>query len=340
MICRPASVSLAVVVLTLLSLSMSTTADERTRTQRPGPQTESRRSNRDAVGQRSVEADTGRAAPSVARRRSLREPDPEALFERLDRNRDKMLSLDEFAAGIRNFSQPGRDSRARDDAKRSVPDDAKVVMYTVDGMDSKRSFYMMRFLTSQFPEAEFTMATEPTHMMVRACPKDHEGIASLLEQMNQKALEESPKAVLYTLEVASASFASEVLQTAVPEAKLTVESGNPRRFVAWARRSEHETITDILGEIDVEPPAEAALQVRVYTAGAMTGSSAISVLAHVVPEAMMSLDSDSNRLIVLARAKDHKSIVAILEAMGGQAAAPKARLSKNEQSQAVATLTK
>jgi len=257
------------------------------------------------------------------------------LFERLDRNRDKMLSLDEFAAGIRNLSQPGRDPRARGDTNRSVPDDAKVLMYTVEGMDSKRSMYVMRFLTSQFPEAEFMMATEPTHLVVRARPEDHEDIARLLEQMNQKALEESPQAVLYTLEVASATFASQVLQAAVPEAKLTLDSGSPQRFVAWARPSEHETITDILGEIDVEPPAEAALQVKVYTPGTMTGSNTISVLAHVVPEAMISLDSESNQLIVLARAKDHKSIVTLLDAMSGQAAAPSAQLSQNEQTQAV-----
>ena len=179
------------------------------------------------------------------------------------------------------------------------------------------------------------MATEATHLVVQACPKDHESIAKLLEQMNRKALEESPLAVLYTLEVASATFASEVLQTAVPEAKLTVESGNPRRFVAWARPSEHETIACILGEIDVEPPAEAALQVKVYTGGTMTGSNMISVLAQVVPEAMISLDSESNQLIVLARAKDHKSIVTLLEAMGGQAVCPSTQLSQKEQAQAV-----
>jgi len=192
---------------------------------------------------------------------------------------------------------------------------SKAVVYTMEGMDSRSSLYTLRFLGQAFPDAQFTQGAQADQVVAWAAAKDHAKIESLVEQLGQEAASE---VVLYTLKNIAAASAAEVLQTAVPEAELTVDTEDPQRLTAWARATDHDTIKTILEKIDLESDPDSGARVVIYTLEGLDSSYSTyttSFLTATFPKARFTMGTQPGQLIAWASAKDHEEIKALIDQM-------------------------
>ena len=192
---------------------------------------------------------------------------------------------------------------------------SKAVVYTMEGMDGRSSLYTLRFLGQAFPDAQFTQGAQADQVVAWAAAKDHEKIKSLVEQLGQEAASE---VVLYTLKNIAAASAVEVLQTAVPEAELTVDTEDPQRLTAWARATDHDTIKTILEKIDLESDPDSGARVLIYTLEGMDPRYATyttTFLTTTFPKARFTMGTQPGQLVAWATAKDHEEIKALIDQM-------------------------
>ena len=189
---------------------------------------------------------------------------------------------------------------------------AKVVVYPLVGMESRRSYYAYRFIREAVPQANLTLSTDSTQLIAWARPKDHERIAELLDQVLHESPELARKTVVYTLKWMTAEKAVEVLTSVVREAELNV-GDDPQKLIAFARPAEQALIAGTLEEIDVEPSPETASKAVVYTLKSVTAANAQGILQDAMPDARFNVGADPQRLIVWARPADHEMIETILQ---------------------------
>ncbi len=194
---------------------------------------------------------------------------------------------------------------------------AGVVIYTLEGMDSRNSAYTYRFLTTTFPKARFTMGTQPGQLVAWASAKDHEEIKALVDQLNKGLPPElAPNVAVYSMKNISAAAAMQVLSTAVPKAQLTVDEEDPQRLTAWASPKDHDTIDTILQQIDVEGDDASAAKVVIYTLDGMdatAASAALPFLTSTFPKARFALGAEAGQLVAWAAAKDHVDIKTLVD---------------------------
>ncbi|HUT95740.1 MAG TPA: hypothetical protein VMY37_40165, partial [Thermoguttaceae bacterium] len=198
-------------------------------------------------------------------------------------------------------------------------EDTEVVVYTLEGMSASAAYYVLNFLTTAVPQARFVQGVEPGQLVAWAKPKDHAEIAKLVEQLTKEAPpEKAAKVAVYTLQSITATNAMQVITTAVPQAKVTLDTNDPQKLTVWARPSEHETIAGILKEIDAEGP-ETVSTIKIYTIEGMTASAAMAVLQAQVPQARISLGGDPRQLVVWARPPEQERIRQIVDGIAAAA---------------------
>ena len=141
-----------------------------------------------------------------------------------------------------------------------------VAVYQLEGQATATSlYYTLAVFRTAFPKATFSTGADPGQFVAWASAKDHVGIKALVEQLNAGLPpEQKPQVTLYTLKFITGAAASQVLQTAVPNATFTTDPDDPQRLTASARAADHETIKTVLDEIDVEGEGGGRSTVQVY----------------------------------------------------------------------------
>lgn len=96
-----------------------------------------------------------------------------------------------------------------------------------------------------------------------------------------------------------------------PDATVTLDS-RTNRVLVHASRSGHAVVEELIKALDVPPEAgekkEEQNTLEVYSLKYADGQTVVMMAAEVVPDAMMTLDSDSKRLIAYASASEHKRL--------------------------------
>jgi hypothetical protein len=192
------------------------------------------------------------------------------------------------------------------------------VVYPLPGMTATSSLYVRSFLANAFPRASFTLGAAPEQVVAWATPAEHEQIKKLVDQLAGTGdPANAPKVALYTLQFADADSVRTLLQTAVPQAKLSVDASQPQRLSAWARPAEHDTIKTILAEVDVEAGAATGTTVAVYRLQGATLATympyATQLLATAYPKAKFSPGPEPGQLLAWANAKDHQGIRELID---------------------------
>ncbi len=209
-------------------------------------------------------------------------------------------------------------------SQKEPPETApRAEVYTLESGSRTQSVYTIRLLREAVPGATFTLGDDDNQLVVWARPKDHEMIKQLVDQLAQEApAEKRPKLVVYTLTEKTADHAMEVLQTAVPEAQFAADA-DPQKLNVWARSKDHQTIEEIVAQIDVAEPAETAHVVEVYTLKSTTAAEALEFLTTAFASAHFTAGSDPRQLIVWARPAEHEKIKAAVEQMSTEETAAK-----------------
>ncbi|HUT95809.1 MAG TPA: secretin N-terminal domain-containing protein [Thermoguttaceae bacterium] len=192
---------------------------------------------------------------------------------------------------------------------------ARPVVYALEDMTTQRAYYALTFLRQAVPDAELTLSSDGSRLIAFATPKDHELLGQLIRQLNEEPPELARQAVVYDLQVITATEAMTLLRQAVPMADLSA-GAEPSQLVAWARQSDQEKIVRILEKIDREGPAETAATVRIYSLEGLDSRSAIYAnlfLRQTVPDARFSPGAEPTQIVAWARPKDHELIAELVQ---------------------------
>ncbi len=207
----------------------------------------------------------------------------------------------------------------------------RMVVYTLKPTGSAGITGAMSILRTMFPGAEFAAGTEPDKMVAFAKPADHAAIKAAVEELaKEEPPETAPKMVVYTLEAtgtAGITGALSVLRTMFPEVQFAVGT-EPNQMVAFARPADHERIKAAVAELSKEEPPEKAKKVVVYTmesASATAASYSLSILRTMFPDAQFSAGAEPDKVVVLARPKDHDAIKKAVAEMSQKEPAATAR---------------
>jgi S-ribosylhomocysteine lyase LuxS involved in autoinducer biosynthesis len=175
----------------------------------------------------------------------------------------------------------------------------------------------LRLLATAFPNARFSTGTDSGQIVAWASEREHAEISDLIDRINAgPPPDKAPTVVVYTLEFLDAAQAQSVLQTAVPNATCTLDAAAPQRLTVWATPTDHQTIEEVLGRIDVAEAAESELAVVIYSLRDMSPTSVTYVwrfLANAVPNARLTPGAEPEQLVAWASPKDHKQLAMLID---------------------------
>jgi hypothetical protein len=131
----------------------------------------------------------------------------------------------------------------------------------------------------------------------------------------------------YGSAVGGAASVIPVLTPMFPHAKFSV-GPDPTRLVVWAKPADHEPIKIAVEELSKRDPPDKARKVVIYTiesASARASVGTLFLLRTMFPDAQFSIGADMSKVIVWAKADDHKEIRSAIDQMSQDDPPEKAR---------------
>ncbi|TVS15427.1 MAG: hypothetical protein EA424_16080, partial [Planctomycetaceae bacterium] len=204
------------------------------------------------------------------------------------------------------------------DVEGDLDSAATVEVYALQGrMTTTASAFALRLLGTAFSRARFSMGTDPGQIVAWATPRDHIEIAALIERLNAGPPDEiAPKAEIYTLEFMPAADAVTLLQRAVPGVVLTPDPRDPQRLTAWATPLEHQSIEQLVQQMDVETDPESAPTLQIYTlegVDAIATTAALRVMSSAFPRITFSAGAETGQVLAMASPRQHVEIQKLVD---------------------------
>lgn len=168
-------------------------------------------------------------------------------------------------------------------------------------------------LQSLVPNVKLTLDATANRLLAWGTPAEHERIRTALDKLGQGGKpEHMPQLEVYPLGKLNTSSVVSLLQTLVPDAKLTVDStfGN---LVALAIAGDQALIRATLDELQTKRRGPEAPELRYYPFTVEPSQSLLAALANLVPDAQVTVDKENHRLLVVASPADHQVVKATLE---------------------------
>ena len=175
----------------------------------------------------------------------------------------------------------------------------RLVIYPVGESNSAT---VMRGLRRLFPEARIDEDSTSNTIMAWATPDEHEEIRTAIEQIAQNATSRNiGEMVIYKVKREVATTAQQVLNLAVPRARL-MTSGNPPSLIAWAKPSEHQEIAAIIKQIEKEAMPLEGHVMEVYEMDGVDVNAVMQLIDPVLRDGtQFIISTDRKRLIVNAK---------------------------------------
>ena len=213
--------------------------------------------------------------------------------------------------------------------QKEPPETARqFVTYTYQSRGPGTRSTLISILGEHFPGARFAPGVEPDRLLVWARPTEHDAIKKAIDAITAKEpAETAHRLAIYTLEggATAVTNAVPVLRAMYPNGYFGPGS-EPGKLYAWARPAEHAQIKSTLAELDKPEPPESAPRIVVYTlhsapraskrsSGAAGAGGVISVLKTMFPDVQISVGTEPNKLVVLARPAEHQKIQAAIDVL-------------------------
>ena len=172
---------------------------------------------------------------------------------------------------------------------------------------------MMPVLRPMFPDALFSVGTDPNRLVVYARPADLEQIKKAIDEMGKKEpAETAPRVVVYTLAQSTATAALPLLQAMFPGVQFAPGT-ELNKVAALARPAQHALIKTAVDQMSAPEPSETARRVVVYRCRTADPASALKALTALVPAAQISVDTATRSLVASALPNDHAKIRAAID---------------------------
>ncbi len=202
----------------------------------------------------------------------------------------------------------------------------KLAVYSVTAEQQTRFQTILASVQAELPGVKVIPDSTPGQLSIWAKPSEHEVLAGILDELSQDLPPENKfQLVAYPLKATEPSSAMKVLAELYPNTRITLDSAT-NRLLIWTRAEEHEAIRRALEQIDVEGPAEEQRRFEVYAIGGVAGLSesgraakAAAFLANLqtlVPNAKLTIDSETGNLVAFATPSEHEIIRTAVEKLG------------------------
>ncbi len=188
----------------------------------------------------------------------------------------------------------------------------KLVVYPAGQSDSAN---LMRGLRQLFPDARIDDDSASNSILAWTTPDRHQEIQAAMEEIaaNMKR-QNGGTMVIYPVEPAIASSAQQVVQMAVPRARVMI-GGNPPRVVVWAKPEEHTEIAEIIKQIEKDADLNDARELAVFELQGTDSAAIIQLIDPVLrSETQFITSNDGQRLIVRAKPKHLAELKSTIEA--------------------------
>ena len=185
----------------------------------------------------------------------------------------------------------------------------------------------LTLVRSVVPQAVPTVGTDPYQLVVWARGDEHAKVKQLVEELSAAdSPETASRAVTYTLEEIATASAIQILQLAVPQARVS-PGAETYQLLVWARPDDHKKVEETLAQIDVKGPEDKEAKAVAYKLDGSNATQSYYILVFLtqsVPTARFTMGVAPDQIIAWAQPKVHEEITELIDQIqGGEENAPK-----------------
>ncbi|MBN1852319.1 MAG: hypothetical protein JW829_06330, partial [Pirellulales bacterium] len=191
----------------------------------------------------------------------------------------------------------------------------RLEVYPMPQLEGVRLESILESLPVIAPSALTRLDEMTNQLFVWAKPADHETIRAAivkLIQVDQLGGQRSIK--VFTLQRADPAPLSELLKTALPNVRVTVDPLG-RRMIVQAAEKDLEVVEKVIQQFDAEPPSEQLPVLRVYPVDRRLVDRVTPLIKGLAPEAELTLDPKLGRVTIVAPARIHERVEPMLAAL-------------------------
>ncbi len=175
----------------------------------------------------------------------------------------------------------------------------------------------LTLLKKLLPNAQLTVDPKTHKLIAVAVPADQKAIQAMLEQLQAEApVGEQPRFESYPLYGANSSEIVTSLQPLVPNARLSVDTTGTK-LIVWATPAEHAQLKAVLEKLRQGASLENTRQIEVYALTKVDPDTTLTLLKKLLPNAQLTVDPKTHKLIAVAVPADQKAIKAMVEQLQG-----------------------
>lgn len=191
--------------------------------------------------------------------------------------------------------------------KKSVP--PVLGVYPISGADAKVA---EEVLTKMFPQAKIAADVKAEQVNAFATPAEQEAIKGVIEKMKDTLTpDKKPRLEVYPVGNEDPVQLRTNLSLVAPTARITYDD-RERHMVVFGSQADQDNVKAAIGKLGTSVPVEKSRQMEIYRLSKADAGSTMTLLQGMLPQAKISLDPQTRRLIVVASPDDHKAITAIL----------------------------
>ena len=202
----------------------------------------------------------------------------------------------------------------------------KLVVYAVTAQQQTRFQSVLASVKAELPSVKVIPDTTPGQLSIWGKPSEHEVLSGIFDELNQEIPpEEKFQLVAYPLKSADPTSITKVLGELFPSTRITLDAAS-NRLLIWTRPEEHEAIRRAIEQVDAEGPPEEQRRFEVYAINGVAGLSAagraakaagfLANLQSLVPNAKLTIDSETGNLVAFATPSEHEIIRTAVEKLG------------------------
>ena len=167
--------------------------------------------------------------------------------------------------------------------------------------------------------AQISIRRQDQHLIVSGNRHQHAALAAAIrgieEQFPDATAGVTPVVRVYKLRFATARSADRLVEELLPDASSILDSAS-QSIVVTTTPAEHERVTTMLQQLD--QPQQTEKSTRIYSFQHCNPAPAQTVLASLVPNANISVDTTVMKLVATATDEEHKQIAAVCEQLDQQ----------------------
>jgi len=173
-------------------------------------------------------------------------------------------------------------------------------------------------LQTLVPNAKFTTDAKAGRLVVWATPAEHETIRAALEKLGRgTSIENTPQVETYRLTRVDPATLVPLLQSLVPDAKVTVDA-TTKTLIVVAIPADQQTIRGVVRQFQPDKAGGLASELRLYPITTADPASVTEALKAAFPALQITHDPKTHRLLVSATPAEHEAVKKTLDQIQSQ----------------------